>query len=350
MLSKHFLSLYRTRFVTSTLQSRQCSSSTSSTASDTNNSNIASQIPVGKNVKTISDISIINGLPHVTVPLPSRNELCVFALKPISNTVGDFLEMLKHEDRGIDRAIIRNSEGVRISSKTSIQTLFDQEFMLSINDTEYEVKPPQIDSLSKEDLRKISDVKLLVSQLYEALNIEEYQLSREQELVRELEELQKELEPLEQQRQEIISHAQDRTNILTWAGLGLMATQFGILARLTWWEYSWDIMEPVTYFVTYGTAIAGYAYFLLTRQEYLYPDAADRQRLMLFHKKAKKHRWDVEKYNRLKQGINTVELDLQKLRDPLQLHVPAAKMASASHKSGGFFGITNLRDVINKLQ
>lgn len=167
MLSKHFLSLYRTRFITSTLQSRQCSSSTSSTASDTNNSNIASQIPVGKNVKTISDISIINGLPHVTVPLPSRNELCVFALKPISNTVGDFLEMLKHEDRGIDRAIIRNSEGVRISSKTSIQTLFDQEFMLSINDTEYEVKPPQIDSLSKEDLRKISDVKLLVSQLYE---------------------------------------------------------------------------------------------------------------------------------------------------------------------------------------
>ena len=44
-----------------------------------------------------------------------------------------------------------------------------------------------------------------------------------------------------------------------------------------------------------------YAYFLLTRQEYLYPDAADRQRLMLFHKKAKKHRWDVEKYNRIKQ-------------------------------------------------
>lgn len=45
-----------------------------------------------------------------------------------------------------------------------------------------------------------------------------------------------------------------------------MATQFGILARLTWWEYSWDIMEPVTYFITYGTAMAMYAYFVLTRQ------------------------------------------------------------------------------------
>lgn len=48
--------------------------------------------------------------------------------------------------------------------------------------------------------------------------------------------------------------------------MGLMSVQFGILARLTWWEYSWDIMEPVTYFVTYGTAMVGYAYFLVTKQ------------------------------------------------------------------------------------
>lgn len=57
-----------------------------------------------------------------------------------------------------------------------------------------------------------------------------------------------------------------RTSALTWVGLGLMGVQFGVLARLTWWEYSWDIMEPVTYFVTYGTAMAAYAYFVLTKQ------------------------------------------------------------------------------------
>ncbi len=51
-----------------------------------------------------------------------------------------------------------------------------------------------------------------------------------------------------------------------------MSVQFGVLARLTWWEYSWDIMEPVTYFVTYGTGIAAYAYFVLTKQEYLFND------------------------------------------------------------------------------
>ena len=169
MLSKHFLNLYRTRYIPSLAQVQFCSIETGGGQS------LSPPPLASSSAKSIKDISIINGLPHVTVPLPSRNELCVFALKPVSNTVGDWLEMLKQEDRGIDRAVIRNQEGVRISSRTSIQTLFDQKFILSINDTDYDVIPPALESLSKEDLRKISDVKLLVSQLYEALNIDDYQ-------------------------------------------------------------------------------------------------------------------------------------------------------------------------------
>jgi hypothetical protein len=34
---------------------------------------------------TIKDVRIVNGLPQITLPLPSRNEMCVFSLKP-----GDF--------------------------------------------------------------------------------------------------------------------------------------------------------------------------------------------------------------------------------------------------------------------
>lgn len=65
---------------------------------------------------------------------------------------------------------------------------------------------------------------------------------------------------------EICRKAEKRTTWVLWGGLAYMATQFGILARLTWWEYSWDIMEPVTYFITYGSAMAMYAYFVVTRQ------------------------------------------------------------------------------------
>ena len=56
--------------------------------------------------------------------------------------------------------------------------------------------------------------------------------------------LKDDLAPLEEQRQILTAQAEKRTNHLTWLGLGLMSVQFGILARLTWWEYSWDIMEP----------------------------------------------------------------------------------------------------------
>lgn len=69
-----------------------------------------------------------------------------------------------------------------------------------------------------------------------------------------------------QKRNQIELVAVRKSNWMAWAGLGLMSVQFGILARLTWWEYSWDIMEPVTYFVTYGTAMAAYAYFVLTKE------------------------------------------------------------------------------------
>lgn len=103
-----------------------------------------------------------------------------------------------------------------------------------------------------------------------------------------------------------------------------MSIQFGILARLTWWEYSWDIMEPVTYFVTYGTAMAGYAYYCITKQEYILEDVRDRQYLIAMHKKAKKHGLDLIKYNQLRRQIVDVEEDLRRLRDPLHLHVPAA--------------------------
>ena len=44
----------------------------------------------------------------------------------MSHNVGDFVEMLKFEDKGIDSVFIKNTEGVRIASKTNIQTLFDQ--------------------------------------------------------------------------------------------------------------------------------------------------------------------------------------------------------------------------------
>lgn len=83
------------------------------------------------------------GLPQLTVPLPSRRERCRFTLRPLGHTVGDLLEMLRAEDRGIDRAQVTTARGVRLSSSDTIESLFEEDFRLIVNDNEYFVKTPK---------------------------------------------------------------------------------------------------------------------------------------------------------------------------------------------------------------
>ncbi|XP_042905940.1 calcium uniporter protein, mitochondrial isoform X2 [Parasteatoda tepidariorum] len=262
------------------------------------------------------------GLPVITVPLPSRREKCRFTLKPVTSKVSDFVQDLQKEDKGIDRVIVQSTDGTRIASSTIISSLMNEDFHLIINDIVYLVQPPLLENLPSEETECLSTVRARVAQLYEALNVNEHQLAIENRLLGELEKLKEELTPLEKKRDEFLTKAQKRSTALSWFGLALMGAQFGVLARLTWWEYSWDIMEPVTYFITYGTTIAMYAYFVLTRQEYILPDVCDRQTLFGFHKSAKKGGWDVKRYNALKDQIYHIEDDLRRLRDPLKLQLP----------------------------
>lgn len=53
-------------------------------------------------------VSIVykHGLPVVTMTLPSKQEKCSFTLKPLLSTVGQFLDDVKSEDKGIDTAVI----------------------------------------------------------------------------------------------------------------------------------------------------------------------------------------------------------------------------------------------------
>ncbi|XP_026164960.1 calcium uniporter protein, mitochondrial isoform X3 [Mastacembelus armatus] len=272
-----------------------------------------------------------NGLPVISLNLPSRRERCQFILKPLSHCVGVFLQQLQAEDRGIDRVAIYSTDGARVASSTGIDILLLDDFKLVINDTTYLVRPPRRELLPHEEGDRLNDVKFLVQQLYTTLRIEEHQLSKERELIGRLEDLNSQLRPLEKVKEELSKKAERRTTWVLWGGMAYMATQFGILARLTWWEYSWDIMEPVTYFITYGTAMAMYAYFVLTRQEYVYPDARDRQYLLFFHKGVKRTRFDIEKYNKLKDDIAEVELDLKRLRDPLQLQLPVQQLTASKN-------------------
>ncbi|XP_063821068.1 calcium uniporter protein, mitochondrial isoform X2 [Ostrinia nubilalis] len=287
------------------------------------------------------------GLPVITVPLPSRRERCRFTLRPVSQTVGDLLEQVKAEDRGVERAAaLAADERVRIAASDTIEALLESDFRLIINDTEYYVKSPPQERLSNEEVTRLSDVRNLVNQLYEALNVREHQIRKERDLRSQLEKLNSELQPLEEKRMSLEVETTRKTSALTWVGLGLMGVQFGVLARLTWWEYSWDIMEPVTYFVTYGTAMAAYAYFVLTKQEYVLPDVKDRQHLLTLHKKAKKIGLDINHYNHLKDEIDKLEKDLGRLRDPLHIHLPASYVEKSGDDKRS--PLTKIKDMLEE--
>ncbi|ELT99754.1 hypothetical protein CAPTEDRAFT_226862 [Capitella teleta] len=270
------------------------------------------------------DVRFQHGLPVLSIPLPSRQERCQFTLRPISNNLGDLVQFMQAEDKGIDRVTAYNEDGERIAQSTPIEMLLSQDFQLKINDVTYNVTAPHLEL--SEHVTQLDDVKSAVAQIYSALNVEQHQLEQERKLRASLEQLQTQLQPLEKVKLELDEHARKRTSRLGWMGLGLMGVQFGVLSRLTWWEYSWDIMEPVTYFVTYGTSMVMFAYYVLTKQEYNYPEVRDREYLLSFHKNANKQKFDVSEYNRLREAITLVEYDLKRLRDPLQVHLPLQHM------------------------
>ncbi|KAG5506201.1 hypothetical protein GH5_05886 [Leishmania sp. Ghana 2012 LV757] len=81
-----------------------------------------------------------------------------------------------------------------------------------------------------------------------------------------------------------------------WAFTALgSGTQMLVLAYLTFQVYGWDVMEPVTFFVTTATALCAYAYFLYFRTEPSYESVDDKFLPYLLVKELGVLRADAEK-------------------------------------------------------
>ncbi|KAI4879546.1 hypothetical protein NFI96_028569 [Prochilodus magdalenae] len=223
-----------------------------------------------------------------------------------------------------------HTDGVRVASGTPMDTLLNKDFQLHINAVVYNVHSVQTEPLTSERVSNIEDLKNAVHMLHTAVHLPEHHLMKEKELKQKLDILKQELMPLEEMKSRLDLRAERRSSSVLWAGLALLSVQGGALAWLTWWVYSWDVMEPVTYFITYSTSIGIYAYYVLTKQDYVYPDAKDRQFLHYFYKGARRQQFNVRKYNRLKDELSLVEEDLRRLRNPNQLRLPVEQIQPAA--------------------
>ncbi|XP_060782464.1 calcium uniporter protein, mitochondrial-like isoform X2 [Neoarius graeffei] len=280
-----------------------------------------------------SDLSVQYkyGRPVLALPLPSRQEKCLFYLRPMLSTVSDFINDIQREDPGVSTASVLTADGVKLASTTSMYTLLSKDFQLCINGVVYNVQAAPTETMPGEAVTSVADIKDIVHKLHTALNLPEHQLIKERQLRQKLDLLKQELMPLEKMKTQLDKRAEDNSSRTIWVGLALLSVQGGALAWLTWWVYSWDIMEPVTYFVTYTTSMGVYAYFVLTKQDYVYPDAKDRQFLRYFYKGVKNQKFNVEKYNTLRDELALVEHNLRRLQNPNKLQLPVEQIEPSSH-------------------
>ena len=287
LLSKHVVIFGNVFFNTTTARA-----SATSTADASSSERESSQDQGG------AKLEYSNGHVKLTLTLPSRRERCAFTLRPVNDTVKHFIDYLKVEDKSVEKVTLYSSgkfnyihsrktiykvhfnnrciiivyllkkDGVRIAQHTPIGSLVTRPFTIRIDDASVSIQPPK-SAAHSEELQRDSDLnelRNLVAKLYTQLNVGEHEAAREHEIAKRLEVLRCELEPLERERHELTLKAKKHTNRMVWLGMGLMGVQVGIMARLTYFDYSWDIVEPISYFVSYAAVMGAASYYVLTRK------------------------------------------------------------------------------------
>ncbi|XP_062055732.1 calcium uniporter regulatory subunit MCUb, mitochondrial [Lepus europaeus] len=272
-------------------------------------------------------INYRHGLPLITLTLPSRKERCQFIIKPVLSTVGSFLQDIRSEDKGVTAAAILAADGSEIPASTLMGILLMKDFKLVINKIAYDVQCPKKEHLNNEHTTEMENVKSLVHRLFTVLHLGEFQKKKEHHLLEKIDHLKKQLQPLEQVKARIEARSEAKTSGLLWAGLALLSVQGGALAWLTWWVYSWDIMEPVTYFITFANSMVFFAYFIVTRQNYTYSAVRSRQFLQFFHKKSQQQHFDVEQYNKLKEDLAKATESLKQVRHSLNWRMKVEELS-----------------------
>ncbi|KAM5582889.1 calcium uniporter protein 5, mitochondrial [Rosa sericea] len=114
-----------------------------------------------------------------------------------------------------------------------------------------------------------------------------------------------ELKKMQEKKIEIDILAHRHVRRVLWGGLGLITTQLALFFRMTYWDFSWDVVEPLAYFTTTTCIGIGYAYFLITSRDPTYQDLMKRLFLRKQRKLIKKQNFDVERFKEIQRKYDT---------------------------------------------
>lgn len=127
-----------------------------------------------------------------------------------------------------------------------------------------------------------------------------------------------ELRKLEERKEEIDRQAHRQVRLMLWSGLGVAIMQVGLFFRLTFWEFSWDVMEPIAFFTTASGLVIGYAYFMITSKDPTYQDLMKTLFLSRQRKLFKKYQFDIDRFKELRDKCKN-PLERKKINENLVL-------------------------------
>ncbi|KAF8647304.1 hypothetical protein AX16_006766 [Volvariella volvacea WC 439] len=90
-----------------------------------------------------------------------------------------------------------------------------------------------------------------------------------------LEQLESQLASMEALKLTCDKEARRGVQRMAMGGFGFLVVYWGAVARLTFWDYGWDVMEPITYLSGLSTVIGGYLWFLYRGRELSYTSLLD---------------------------------------------------------------------------
>ncbi|XP_068655389.1 calcium uniporter protein 3, mitochondrial-like [Aristolochia californica] len=132
-----------------------------------------------------------------------------------------------------------------------------------------------------------------------------------------------ELEKMEKEKEEIDRRAKALVQRELWAGLCMFAAQTVGFMRLTFWELSWDVMEPICFFVTSLYFVGGYSFFLRTSREPSFEGFFESRFNAKQRKLMRARNFDVGRFDELRRALRPTELSGSKT-GPLNLSELAA--------------------------
>ena len=130
-----------------------------------------------------------------------------------------------------------------------------------------------------------------------------------------LADLQAALAPLAAAKRAVDDRARARSRAVLWTGFGLLAAQWGWFAYLTWGHphWSWDDVEPFTYFSNSAITILAYSYYILARRALDFGSVEDHLRSTFAERRYAEVGVDVGAYEKLVADVARYERYVQRV-------------------------------------